>query len=170
MTIDYHLETVTAAAWHPDGQSFVTASMDIKAPLCHWGLRSRKPLHVWRDVLRGQDCAITPDGKRVIASDHEDKLYVYNLATRAEEYCLPLKSHITSISVTHDSRYVLLNLRNNQIQLMNIETTEIIRRFDGQKQGEWVIRSRFGGGLENFVVSGSEGKMLSPSGTLKMNS
>lgn len=160
MTIEHHSDIVTAAAWAPDGETFVTASMDIKAPLCYWGLRSRSPIHVWRDGFRAQDCAITPDGTRLISSDHEDKLYVYDLASRAEEYCLSLKNHITSVSVSNDSRYVLLSLRNNEIQLMDIETTEVVRRFDGQKRGEWVIRSRFGGAGENFVVSGSEGTSL----------
>ncbi|PCG92907.1 Hypothetical protein PENO1_086220 [Penicillium occitanis (nom. inval.)] len=160
MTIEHHSDIVTAAAWAPDGETFVTASMDIKAPLCYWGLRSRNPIHVWRDGFRAQDCTITPDGTRLIASDNEDKLYVYDLASRAEEYRLSMKNHITSVSVSKDSRYVLLNLRNNQIQLMDIETTEVVRRFDGQKQGEWVIRSRFGGAGENFVVSGSEDSQI----------
>ena len=34
------------------------------------------------------------------------------------------------------------------------------RRFKGQKQGEFIIRSSFGGAAENFVLSGSEGKSL----------
>lgn len=41
-----------------------------------------------------------------------------------------------------------------------METTAVVRRFKGQKQGEFVIRSTFGGAAENFIVSGSEGEFL----------
>jgi WD repeat-containing protein 26 len=134
--------------------------MDIKAQLCHWGLRGQRPLYVWPGGFRAVDCAITPDGTRLIACDEKDKLYVYDLETRVEEYCLCLKSKITSVSISKDSKYVLVNLIDNQIQLIDIETTEVVRRFYGQKQGEWVIRSCFGGAGENFIVSGSEGTLL----------
>lgn len=120
-------------------------------------------LHTWPGGFRVQDCAITPDGTRLIAADEKGKLHVYNLATYAEEYCLPLKSKSTSVTVSRDSRYMLVNLAEGQIQLIDIETTDVVRRFQGQKQGEFVIRSTFGGATENFVVSGSEGNRRFPS-------
>lgn len=54
---------------------------------------------------------------------------------------------------------MLVNLSSGEIQLLDIETGELIRTFDGQKQGEYIIRSCFGGAAENFVLSGSEGKL-----------
>jgi WD40 repeat protein len=131
--------------------------MDDKAQLCHWSLRGHRPIYVWPGGFRVQDCAITPDGSRLIAANEAGKLHVYNFATHVEEYCLPLKSKATSVTVSRDSKYVLVNLAEGQIQLIDIETTEVVRRFRGQKQGEYVIRSSFGGAAENFVVSGSEG-------------
>lgn len=83
---------------------------------------------------------------------------MYNFETHDEEYCLPLRSKVTSVSVSKDSKYILINMAEGQIQLVDLETTEVVRRFRGQKQGEFVIRSGFGGAAENFVVSGSEGK------------
>lgn len=151
----HHHQPVTAAVWAPDGQSFVTASLDNSSQLCHWSLRGQA-LYMWPCGYRVQDVAITPNGRRLIAADVDSRLHVYNFHTHDEEYCLSLSSKPTSISVSSDSRHMLVNLSEGQIQLLDIETTEIIRRFRGHKQGTFIIRSIFGGAAENFVVSGSE--------------
>lgn len=114
-------------------------------------------IYVWPRGFRVQDCAISADGRRLVAADVESKIHVYNMQTHEEEYCLPLKSKPTSVAISRDSRYMLVNLSEGQIHLIDIDTTEIVRRFQGQKQGSFVIRSAFGGAAENFAVSGSEG-------------
>lgn len=75
-----------------------------------------------------------------------------------EQYSLSLKLDLTSIKVSRDSQYMLVNMSDSEIQLFDIETAEVVRRFTGQKQAEFMIRSTFGGAAENFIVSGSEGK------------
>lgn len=55
---------------------------------------------------------------------------------------------------------MLVNMADGEVQLIEIETAEITRRFLGQKQREYVIRSSFGGADENLIISGSEGKAL----------
>lgn len=117
---------------------------------------------MWPGGFRIQDCAITSDGRRLVAADVEGKIHVYNFRTHEEEYCLVLKSKPTSVAVSQDSRYMLVNLSEGQIQLVDLETMDVVRRFQGQKQGSFVIRSTFGGAGENFVVSGSEGKHHQP--------
>lgn len=56
---------------------------------------------------------------------------------------------------------MLVNLSNGEIQLLEIETGVLIRTFEGQSQGTYIIRSCFGGAAENFVLSGSEGNQSS---------
>ena len=143
---------MTAAAWAPDGESFVTQ-------LRHWSMRGQS-LYTWKGGFRVQDCAISPDGRRLVAADTEEKIHVYNMLTYEEDYCLPLPSKPTSVAISKDSRHVLINLAEGEIQLVDMETTALVRQFKGQKQGEFVIRSTFGGAAENFVVSGSEGEYL----------
>jgi len=53
-------------------------------------------------------------------------------------------------------------LANQEVELWDMITMELVRKFKGQKQGEFVIKSCFGGADENFVVSGSEGKITYP--------
>lgn len=150
---------MTAAAWAADGESFVTASLDSESQLRHWSMRGQ-PLYTWKGGFRVQDCAISADGRRLVAADTEAKVHVYNMLTYEEDYCLPVPSKPTSVSISKDSRHVLINLAEHDIQLVDMETTAVVRQFKGQKQGEFVIRSTFGGAAENFVVSGSEGEYL----------
>ncbi|KAJ5981459.1 hypothetical protein N7499_001532 [Penicillium canescens] len=155
LTINHHRQPVTAAAWAADGESFVTASLDAESQLRHWSMRGQ-PLHSWKGGFRVQDCAISADGRRLVAADTEAKIHVYNFMTYEEEYSLPLPSKPTSVAISQDSLHVLINLAEGEIQLVNMETTALVRQFRGQKQGEFVIRSTFGGAAENFIVSGSE--------------
>jgi WD repeat-containing protein 26 len=126
--------------------------------MCAWDLNGNL-LHTW-EGYRINDCVISPDGQRLICVSTEKRIHVYNYLTREEEYNVPLKMDLTCLSVSQDSRYMLVNMSDNEIQLLDIETADIVRRFMGQKQGHYVIRSTFGGANENFVISGSEGMRL----------
>lgn len=159
LTIDHHHEPVTCAAWAPDGESFVTGSLDRQSQLCHWGLRGQA-LYTWSGDYRVQDCAISPDGQRLITISTDKRICVYNFHTREEEYVVNLRVDLTCISISRDSKYMLVNMSDNEIQLLDIETADLVRRFEGQSQGQFVIRSSFGGAAENFVISGSEGMSL----------
>ncbi|EZF26585.1 hypothetical protein H112_01335 [Trichophyton rubrum D6] len=162
LTIEHHHAPITSASWAPDGESFVTGSLDSQSQLCHWSVPHKSLLYTWPGQYRVRDCAITPDGKRLIAISLQKRIYVYNFITREEEYSVLLKLDLTCLSVSADSRFMLVNMSENEVQLLDIETAEVVRRFLGQKQGNFLIRSAFGGAAENFVVSGSEGMSLTP--------
>ena len=153
---------ITEAAWHPDSESFITASHDRKSTLCHWHLGSNQPVHVWPETFRTDSVAITPDGRRVIVADTDAKLRSFDLRSYREEYCIPLPCRMTSISISADSNFALVNLTLNEVHMIDLQNRETVRRFVGQQQGQFMIRNCFGGAAENFVLSGSEGKSTSP--------
>lgn len=157
MTINHHSQPVTSAAWAPDGESFVTGSLDNQSQLCHWSVKGQA-IFTWPGSYRVRDCAISPDGQRLVAISADKRLFVYDFVTRVEQYSLSLKLDLTSINISRDSQYMLVNMSDSEIQLLDIETAEVVRRYTGQKQSEFMIRSTFGGAAENFIVSGSEGK------------
>ncbi|EAS30970.3 WD repeat protein [Coccidioides immitis RS] len=155
LTIDHHREPVTSAAWAPDSESFVTCSLDNKSQLCLWSVHG-DPLYTWAGSSRIRDCAISPDGRRLIAISTDRRIHVYNFPTREEEYSMRLDLDLTCINISSDSRYMLVNMSEGEVQLLDIETKDVVRQYSGQKQGNFIIRSTFGGAAENFVVSGSE--------------
>ena len=158
MQIDHHNSPVSAVCWAPDGETFVTGSLDRQSQLCLWALDGR-PLYSWPVHYRILDCAISPDSQRMVTISPEAQIFVYNFVTREEEYSIQLRAKMTCLSISRDSRYMLVNMADNEVQLIDIETADIVRRFLGQKQGTFVIRSVFGGADENLIISGSEGKI-----------
>lgn len=165
LQIDHHNQPVSTACWAPDGETFVTGSLDKQSQLCLWTLDGR-PSYSWAIDYRVQDCAISSDGQRMVTISSECQIFVYNFLTREEEYSILLRTKMTCLSISRDSRYMLVNMADNEVQLIDIETAEIVRRFLGQKQAAYVIRSSFGGADENLIISGSEGISQHRLGTL----
>lgn len=159
--MDHHHTPVSAASWAPDGLSFVTSALEKTSSICHWSIEPSDfgaNLHTIGGGFRAQDCAISPDGQKLVVVDSEKHLYVFNFNTYEKVYSQAFPARLTCITVTRDSRYMLVNLSSGEIQLLEIETGGAIKTFDGQEQGNYIIRSCFGGAAENFVLSGSEGK------------
>jgi len=148
-------EPASSCVWAPDGQTFVTGCLDKERNLCQWNLNG-EVIYDWGRSHRIQDLAVSPNGNRLIAMDNESHLHVYNFVTRELEYEMDLKVQLSSISISQDSRYMLVNKTDGEARLFDIETRETVRIFLGQKGGKFVIRSAFGGANESFVISGSE--------------
>jgi WD40 repeat protein len=159
--------TITGASWAPDSLSFVTSSQDKKTQLCHWSLSSAVPLFAWHGGFRAQDCAISPDGEKLVVIDIDHSLYVFNFHTYEEEYHLAFGAKLTSLTISQDSQSYLLSLASGEVHLNDMESGDPIRIFEGQVQGHFIIRSCFGGAAENFILSGSEGECCSRCDRLK---
>jgi hypothetical protein len=90
---------------------------------------------------------------------NETQIYIYNFVTRELEYEMDLEVKMGSISISQDSRLLLVNKFNGEAQMFDIQTQETVRTFiSGDPTGYYVIRSTFGGANESFVIVGSEGR------------
>ncbi|KAF2105662.1 WD repeat-containing protein 26 [Lophiotrema nucula] len=146
----------TTAAWAPDGLTVVIGSQDTKYGLAVWDTYGNI-VHKWtEDTLRVNDLAISPDGRRLVVL-LEDRIIVYDFRTYEKIYDSVITGvKLTSVTISQDSQHMLVSMNENKIDLMEIDTSEVIRSYSGQLQTQYIIRSSFGGANENFVVSGSE--------------
>ncbi|ERF70966.1 hypothetical protein EPUS_06751 [Endocarpon pusillum Z07020] len=139
VTVD-HETPVSSASWAPDGLSFVTSALEKNSSICQWSLRSsdfRTSLNSCGG-FRAQDCAISPDGQRLVVIDSEKHLHVFNFHTFEKEYSQAFPAKLTCVSVTKDSKNMLVNLSNGEIQLLEVETGVLIRTFEGQAQDSMI--------------------------------
>ncbi|KAL2018354.1 hypothetical protein VTK56DRAFT_957 [Thermocarpiscus australiensis] len=148
-------EPVSSCVWAADGQTFVTGSFDRGKSLCQWNLLG-ECVHTWTKTHRTEDLALSPDQRWLVAMDEQCNLHVYNFGTQEHVYDLTLTGRPTSLSISRDSRYMLVNKKDNEALLIDIETRDTVQRYTGHTGGRFTIRSAFGGANENFVISGSE--------------
>jgi len=152
-TYEEHTEGVTSCAWLPCGTKFVSGSLDKCLYL--WNVNGII-LHQYPSS-RVTDLAISKDGTRLVTICFEKKIRIFNVETGDEIGSIQETDFITSLCLSNDSRYALLNLRAIQeIHLWDLEEQRIVQKYSGQKQGRFVIRSCFGGLNQTFIASGSE--------------
>jgi len=150
-------------AWLDVEGHFVTGSYDKQ--LISWHMECSEP----HSVVEGQrvtDLAVSADGSRlVLITAPDQKIKMYSLPDMALlPCCIPQvvgKESITSLSLSADSRYLLLNVTSPtraEVQLWDLEESPTVRvqKYRGHKHARYVIRSRVGGNREGLVVCGSE--------------
>ncbi|RDW88294.1 WD40 repeat-like protein [Coleophoma cylindrospora] len=121
-------EWVSSCAWAPDGQTFVTGCLAKERNLCQWNL-SGDLIFDWERAHRIQDLAISPNGNRLVAMDNENHIHVYNFVTRELEYELDLKVNLSCVSISQNSKYLLINKNDGETRMVEIDTRECVRMF-----------------------------------------
>lgn len=157
--IDRFEEPVSSCVWAPDGMTFVTGCLYKERNLCQWNLNGDL-IYDWGRSHRIQDLDVSSDGNRLVAMDNSNNIHIYNFVTRELEFEIDLGVMLSSVSISQDCRYILVSKTTGEAQLLDIETRKPTKLFTGQKGGNFVIRSAFGGANESFVISGSEGVFM----------
>lgn len=156
-TYKHHDDQVTSCVWLPDNQHFISGACDKE--LCLWDLtEERKPIMRW-PVPRTTDMKMTEDGKRLVTIGIDKCITVYNVDTihMTELGRIQETGVITSLSLTRDGQFALVNVQDCQeLHLWDLNKLEIVHKYSGQKQLTYIIRSTLGGHHESFVLSGSE--------------
>jgi len=184
-TLEEHRETVTDMSWLPDGSGFISGSLDRKIIIWDLdGMRDAwdptairiTDLGLTPDskhlVVVGMECLsnTAPSMDTIQSSGVQatllapptvnaapvTRLIVFDFATKQIESSARLEGEFTSMQITQDSQHVLINHSPNEVYLWDIHTGEIARKYSGQTQTRYVIRSCFGGIDGKLVVSGSE--------------
>lgn len=112
----------------------------------------------WAPTHRVEDLTASRDGRWLAAMDDKHHIHVYNFKNRELEYSIDLRTRLTSVSISADSRFLLINHTNGLVELFDLADREAVQNYTGHVGGEFMIRSAFGGANESFVISGSEGR------------
>jgi len=165
-TFDKHTDAVIACAWLPDGQHFISAGIDKNVFL--WGVEAgTEPVQIWEGP-RVTDLAVShlaQDGSVLLIAICASKIRLCQLSTgsdgkprmhTSDEHVIDERGSITSLSLSRDSRYLLVNIASEEIHAWDLHERHLLHKYRGQKQGRFIIRSAFGGVNDGFVVSGSE--------------
>ncbi|CAN1270036.1 WD repeat-containing protein WDS homolog [Linum perenne] len=147
---------VSSCAWFPDSRRLVCGSSDPEKGIFMWDCDG-KELSAWKGkrMPKVSDLAVTPDGEHlIVVSDKE--IRKFNVKTFAEQLIVEANS-ITSLSVSINGEYIIVNLNSEEIHLWDagFKWNKPLR-FTGHKQNKYVIRSCFGGLNSSFIASGSE--------------
>ncbi|KAK4768414.1 hypothetical protein SAY87_003555 [Trapa incisa] len=148
---------VGSCAWFPDSKQLICGSSHSKKGMCMWA-RDGTEIKAWRGSRMPKilDLAVTSDGENLISVLSERDIRVLNLVTNAER--LIVEEHpITSLSLSADSKFFIVNLNNQEIHLWDVKgDMKKPLRYSGHRQRKYVIRSCFGGLNSSFIASGSE--------------
>ncbi|CAH2043646.1 unnamed protein product [Thlaspi arvense] len=145
-----------SCGWFHDGTGIIGAMEDRRIYL--WNLDGTEIEHEQdQRAQKLSDVAMTTDGKWLVSVGKEPhKISLFDRVTRAERV-IEEDDMITSFSLSKDSKYILIDLTTEMIQLWNIEgEPNKFYGFEGHKRKRLIIRSCFGGYEESFVASGSE--------------
>ncbi|ORZ03628.1 WD40-repeat-containing domain protein [Syncephalastrum racemosum] len=157
-SVNEHLDAVTCCAWFPNGSHFLTASCDRS--ICVWDISGR--LLSRRRTNRTLDMKVHPEGHMLITIAFDKTIKIYDLIDglsigNVRWYEMPERHPITSLSVSNDGRYALVNVQiAQQVHLWDIREQKLLKVYTGLKQSVYMIRSSFCGDDNCIVLSGSE--------------
>ncbi|KAG1855500.1 WD40-repeat-containing domain protein [Suillus tomentosus] len=156
-TLENHAEIVSDLVWLPDGSGFMSGSLDRKIILWNDIAIRVTDVAVTPDMRRlvavGMGYNPPPalgtltranirdaspptssrgNGNVVGPRPPENRMIVYDLKTGQVELYVHTEGELTSVKISEDSRYALINHAQEEIHLWNLEEFRLARKFTGQ--------------------------------------
>lgn len=153
---------VSSCAWFPNSTQFVCGSSNPEKGICMWDCDGNE-IRAWRGMRMPKvvDLAVTPDGEYLISIFMDKEIRILHMGTNAERV-ISEEHPITSLSVSGDSKFFIVNLNSQEIHMWDVAGKwNKPLRYTGHKQCKYVIRSCFGGLDSTFIASGSENSQVS---------
>ncbi|KAJ0113027.1 hypothetical protein Patl1_01672 [Pistacia atlantica] len=160
-TFGDHGFIVSSCAWFPDSKRLVCGSSDPEKGIFMWDCNGNE-IKAWRGVRMPKvvDLAVTPDGENLISVLSDKDIRILNLVTNAERVIFE-EHPITSLSISVDSKFFIVNLNSQEIHLWDVAGNwEKPLKYKGHQQNKYVIRSCFGGLDSTYIASGSENSQV----------
>ncbi|XP_060070874.1 WD repeat-containing protein 26-like [Ylistrum balloti] len=145
-------DSLTTAAWQPDGKKFVTGGTRGQFYQCDL---DGNMLDSWEGV-RVQCMACQNDGKSVLAADTHHRIRGYNFDELTDYNIIQEDHPVMSFTLNETGRLALLNVATQGVHLWDLKDRCLVRKFQGVTQGFYTIHSCFGGLNQDFIASGSE--------------
>ncbi|ESW34632.1 hypothetical protein PHAVU_001G167600 [Phaseolus vulgaris] len=152
---------VSSCAWFPNSKQFACGSSDPEKGVCMWDCDGNV-IKSWRGMRMPKvvDLAVTPDGEYLISIFLDKEIRILHMGTNSERV-ISEEHPITSLSVSGDSKFFIVNLNSQEIHMWDVDGKwDMPSRFKGHKQHKYVIRSCFGGLNNTFIASGSENSQV----------
>lgn len=145
-------ESLTCAAFSPDGTRFVTGGIRGQFYLCDL---DGAILNNW-DGVRVNALAFLGDNQTVLGADTHYRIRNYCFESRNDFNMIQEHNPIMTFTVNSTDRLALLNVSSQGLHLWDLRDKCLVRIFQGVSQGNYTIYSCFGGVNESFIASGSE--------------
>ncbi|CAL9167559.1 unnamed protein product [Musa hybrid cultivar] len=152
---------ISSCAWFPESEKIVCGSWEPDNRIFTCDLEGNE-LEVWEGerMPKVTDLAVTPDGRCLISICSNKEILIRDFH-RGNEWKIHEEHSITSLSLSSDGQFLIVNLNSEEIHLWNINVSSSLPdKFRGHKQGKYVIRSCFGGSNSLFIASGSEDSQI----------
>lgn len=150
-----HSDAVHACAFYDNDQKIISGGIDrqiIISKLDGSGMDTIK-------TVRVGDLKIDEKQRIMyIVEAAGNKIVIYDLQNKQEIGKIEEKENILSCEISNDRKFLLVNtsFKHPQIHLWDIESRQVIKRYNGHSQEKYYIKASFGGFGESFIASGSE--------------
>lgn len=144
---------MTSCGWFSDGRHVLSTVTDQS--ICLWDLDGNE-VECMKDqyITTTSEMVVTKDGTTITSMGSE---ILIHYGKPSSDSLIEEEQAITSLSLSCDDKFLLVNLANQQIHLWRLlDNPERVRRYKGHKRSRFIIRSCFGGSEQAFVASGSE--------------